>query len=112
MARVFNQGNTMKRLILPIALVGAVCAAPAQANEELAKKYACVACHSVDKKGVGPAYREVAKRYAADKAAQAKLEDKVKKGGAGVWGQTPMPPNDRVPAADVAALVKWVLSLK
>ena len=102
----------MKRLILPIMLVGAFCAAPAQASEALAKKYACVACHAVDKKGVGPAYQEVAKKYAADKAAQAKLEDKVKKGGAGVWGQTPMPPNGSVPPADVSALVKWVLSLK
>ena len=102
----------MKRLILPIALMGAACAAPAQASEELAKKYACVACHSVDKKSVGPAYKDVAKKYAADKGAQAKLEDKVKKGGTGVWGQVPMPPNATVPPADVSALVKWVLSLK
>ena len=102
----------MKRLILPIALIGAVCTASVQASEDLAKKYACVACHSLDKKGVGPAYKEVAKKYSADKTAQAKLEDKVKKGGAGVWGQTPMPPNSSVPAADVATLVKWVLSLK
>ena len=102
----------MKRLILPIALIGAFCAAPAQASEELAKKYACMACHSVDKKLIGPAYKDVAKKYAADKGAQAKLEDKVKKGGTGVWGQIPMPPNGTVPAADVSALVKWVLSLK
>lgn len=102
----------MKHLILPVLMLGALCAAPAQASEELAKKYACVACHTLDKKSVGPAYKEVAAKYAADKAAQAKLEDKVKKGGAGVWGQTPMPPNDKVPAGDVSALVKWVLSLK
>ena len=102
----------MKRLILPIALMGTVCAAPVQASEELAKKYACVACHSVDKKTVGPSYKEVAKKYAADPGAQAKLEDKVKKGGMGVWGQVPMPPNTTVPPADVSALVKWVLSLK
>jgi cytochrome c len=102
----------MKRLILPIALIGAFCAAPVQASEELAKKYACMACHSVDKKLIGPSYKDVAKKYAADKGAQAKLEDKVKKGGTGVWGQIPMPPNSTVPAADVSALVKWVLSLK
>jgi cytochrome c len=102
----------MKRLILPIALIGAFCAAPAQASEELAKKYACTACHAVDKKLLGPSYKDVAKKYAADKDAQAKLEDKVKKGGTGVWGQIPMPPNSTVPAADVSALVKWVLSLK
>ena len=102
----------MKYLILQVLMLGAPCAAPAQASEELAKKYACVACHTLDKKSVGPAYKEVAAKYAADKAAQAKLEDKVKKGGSGVWGQTPMPPNDKVPAGDVSALVKWVLSLK
>lgn len=102
----------MKRLILPIALIGAVCAVPAQASEELAKKYACVACHSIEKKTVGPAYKDVAKKYAADPGAQAKLEDKVKKGGTGVWGQVPMPPNTTVPPADVSVLVKWVLSLK
>ena len=102
----------MKHLILPIAMLGAACAAPAQASEDLAKKYACVACHTLDKKSVGPAYKEVAKKYAADKGAQAKLEEKVKKGGAGVWGQTPMPPNDKLPAGDVSALAKWILSLK
>jgi cytochrome c len=102
----------MKRLILPIALIGAFCAAAAQASEDLAKKYACMTCHAVDKKLIGPSYKDVAKKYAADKGAQAKLEDKVKKGGTGVWGQIPMPPNSAVPAADVSALVKWVLSLK
>lgn len=102
----------MKHLLLPMALLGAVCAAPAQASEELAKKYACMACHTLDKKSVGPAYKEVAKKYAADKGAQAKLEEKIKKGGAGVWGPTPMPPNDKVPAGDVSALIRWVLSLK
>ena len=102
----------MKHLLLSIAMIGAVCAAPAQASEELAKKYACMACHTLDKKSVGPAYKEVAKKYAADPGAQAKLEEKVKKGGAGVWGQTPMPPNDKLPAGDVTALVKWIMSSK
>lgn len=102
----------MKHLLLPMVMLGAVCTAPAQASEELAKKYACMACHTLDKKSVGPAYKDVAKKYAADKGAQAKLEEKVRKGGAGVWGQTPMPPNDKVAAGDVSALVKWVLSLK
>ena len=102
----------MKRLILPLAVLGALCAIPSQASEELAKKYACVACHSVDKKLIGPAYNEVAKKYAGDKGAQAKLEDKVKKGWTWVWGQIPMPPNATVPPADVTALVKWLLSVK
>jgi cytochrome c len=102
----------MKRLLLCLGLASAAAALPAQANEELAKKYACFACHTTDKKVVGPSYKEVAAKYRTDKTAEAKLVEKVKKGGAGAWGQTPMPPNAAVPDADVRALVKWVLSLK
>lgn len=98
-------------LILTVA-AGAVLALPAQASEELAKKYMCLTCHQVDKKLVGPAFKEIAAKYASDKAAEGKLVDKVKKGGAGVWGQIPMPPNDKVPEADLKAVVKWVLSAK
>jgi cytochrome c len=87
-------------------------AAPAMANEELAKKHACTACHAVDKKVVGPAFKEVAAKYKGNAKAEAMLVDKVKKGGVGVWGQVPMPPNSTVPDADVKALVKWVLGLK
>ena len=85
---------------------------PAFANEELAKKNACTACHSVDKKLVGPAYKEVAKKYAGDKSAEATLMEKVKKGGVGVWGQVPMPPNANVKDEDAKTLVKWILALK
>ena len=85
---------------------------PAAANEELAKKNACTACHAVDKKIVGPAFKEVAAKYRNDKGAEAKLVDKVKNGGVGVWGQVPMPPNSHVADADVKTLVKWILSLK
>lgn len=103
----------MKRVLFAAAtLIAAVATTPAQANEELAKKYACFSCHAVDKKLVGPSYKDVAAKYRNDKTAEAKLVEKVKKGGAGVWGQTPMPPNASVPDADVKALVKWVLSLK
>ena len=98
-------------LILTVA-AGAVFALPAQASEELAKKYMCLTCHQLDKKLVGPSYHDVAAKYKGDKAADAKLFDKVKKGGTGVWGQIPMPPNDKVPDADVKALVKWILSTK
>ena len=96
-------------LALTIA-AGAVVSLPAQASEELAKKYMCLTCHTVDKKLVGPAYHEVAAKYKGDKGAEARLVDKVKKGGVGVWGQIPMPPNDKVPDADLKTLVKWVLS--
>ncbi len=103
----------MKFAPLAVALAaGAVLSLPAQASEELAKKYMCMTCHTVDKKLVGPAYKDVAAKYASDKTAEAKLVDKVKKGGVGVWGQIPMPPNDKVPDADLKALVKWVLSAK
>lgn len=100
------------RKIALLAAAAAIAALPALANEELAKKNACTACHAIDKKMVGPAYKEVAKKYAGDKGAEAKLAEKVKKGGSGVWGQVPMPPNASVKDEDVKALVKWILSLK
>ena len=84
----------------------------ASADQALAQKNACLSCHGVDKKIVGPAFNEVAKKYAGDKTAQAKLVAKVKAGGKGVWGQIPMPPNPNVKDEDLEKLVKWVLSLK
>ena len=102
----------MKHTVLALVALGCAVATPARADEALAKKHNCAACHTVDKKSVGPAYKEVAKKYAGQKDAEAKLADKVKKGGTGVWGQIPMPPNAAVPDADVKSLVKWVLSLK
>ena len=100
------------RKIALLAAAAAIAALPALANEELAKKNACTACHAVDKKLVGPAYKDVAAKYRNDKGAEAKLVEKVKKGGSGVWGQVPMPPNASVKDEDVKALVKWILSLK
>jgi len=94
------------------AAIVAIAALPAVANEELAKKNACTACHAVDKKIVGPAFKEVAAEYRNDKTAEAKLVKKLKEGGVGVWGQVPMPPNSTVSDKDIQALVKWVLSLK
>jgi|SRR5688572_25684816 cytochrome c len=99
-------------LVLVLGIAGAVGALPANASEELAKKHACFACHAVDKKLVGPSYKDVAAKYRADKGAEAKLFDKVKKGGTGVWGQVPMPPNAAVPDADIKTLVKWIMSQK
>ena len=101
----------MTRIALMLASL-ALAATPALANEELAKKNACTACHSVDKKIVGPAFKEVAAKYKDDKAAPARLQEKVKKGSVGVWGQVPMPPNAGVKDEDVKALVTWILSLK
>jgi len=100
----------MKRLVLLVGIAGLVAALPARAQEELAKKHGCFACHTVDKKLVGPSYKDVAAKYKGDKSADAKLFDKVKKGGQGVWGQVPMPPNSSVPDGDIKTLVKWILS--
>ena len=103
----------MTKMIIALAAFGIAAALPAAANEELAKKSGCTACHSVDKKIVGPSFKEVAAKYRTDKGAEGKLVDKVKKGGMGVWGQVPMPPNSpQVKDEDIQALVKWVLSLK
>jgi cytochrome c len=99
----------MKRAVL---IMGVSLAFPVAASDELAKKHACFACHTVDKKMVGPSYKEVAAKYGTDKSAPAKLADKVKNGSQGVWGTVPMPPNTTVPDADISALVKWILSQK
>jgi cytochrome c len=103
----------MKRnAIALLAALGAavlVTAPAARADEAMAKKYNCLACHAVDKKVVGPAYKDVAKKYKGQADAEAKLIEKVKKGGSGVWGPIPMPPNTAVPDADVKALVEWIL---
>ncbi|MGA8004834.1 MAG: c-type cytochrome [Burkholderiales bacterium] len=97
------------RILIATALAGAFLAAPALADEAMAKKYNCLACHQIDKKLVGPAYKDVAKKYKGNAGAEAMLIQKVKKGGAGVWGPIPMPPNAAVPDADVKALVEWIL---
>ncbi len=100
----------MKLIAATLFAATALVATNAMANADLAKKSNCMACHAVDKKLVGPAYQDVAKKYAADKGAEAKLVEKVKKGGTGVWGNVPMPPNANVKDEDVKTLVKWVLA--
>lgn len=84
----------------------------ASADQALAQKNACMSCHGVDKKIVGPAFKEIAKKYAGDKTAEAKLVAKVKTGGKGVWGEIPMPPNPQVKPEDAHKIVAWILSQK
>jgi cytochrome c len=91
---------------------GANAALDNKAAEELMKKDGCAACHAIDKKVVGPAYQDVAAKYKGDASAAAKLADKVKKGGSGVWGPIPMPPNAQVSDTDIKNLVDWILTLK
>ena len=99
-----------------VTLVGAALlaagAAQAQSAEDLLKKHACTACHANDKKLVGPAYKDVAAKYKGDAAAAGKLAEKVKKGGSGVWGPVPMPPNANVKDDDIKTMVAYVLALK
>ena len=103
----------MKKHVVIVATAAiAAAAAPALASEELAKKHACTACHGIDKKLVGPAYKEVAAKYRGDAKAEAAMGKSVKEGSVGKWGQVPMPPNAGVPEADVKALVKWILGIK
>jgi cytochrome c len=102
----------MKVLALVLGAAASALVSTAQAQEALAKKHNCFACHAVDKKVVGPAYKDVAAKYRNDPQAAAKLFEKVKKGGSGVWGPVPMPPNSPVPDADIKSLVSWILSLK
>ncbi|MBK6632388.1 MAG: c-type cytochrome [Betaproteobacteria bacterium] len=102
------------KLIKTLLLAGAglLIAGQASADEALAKAKNCMSCHAVDKKVVGPSYKDVAKKYAGNAGAAATLEAKVKKGGSGTWGTVPMPPNPAVSDADIKKLVAWVLATK
>ena len=97
---------------LAAATLVAAGAAHAQSAPDLLEKHACTACHAVDKKGVGPAHNDVSAKYKGNAKAADMLADKVKKGGSGVWGAVPMPPNAQVPEADIKAMVAYVLALK
>ena len=105
----------MKSIVISmIAAAGLMVAGSAMATDmpELAKKSGCTACHTIDKKLVGPAWMDVAKKYKGVAGEDAKLEAKVAKGGAGVWGPMPMPPNSpKVSAADIKTLVEFILGL-
>ena len=86
-------------------------AGQAMADEALAKAKNCMSCHAIEKKLVGPAYKDVAAKYKGDAGAVDKLAAKVKAGGKGVWGQIPMPPNNVTPD-EAKKLVTWILSQK
>ena len=101
--------------LLPVmfgAAIVALSSTPAFASMDLAKAKNCTACHAVDKKLVGPSYKDVAAKYASDGEAVAKLSAKIIKGGVGNWGQIPMPANPQVSQADADTLAKWVMSIK
>ena len=101
----------MKRILIATALaIGA--SAPAWADQALAQSKNCMACHSVDKKVVGPAFKDIAKKFGGQAGAAVMLAQKIVKGSSGVWGPVPMPANTQVSEAEAKTLSNWVLSLK
>jgi cytochrome c len=109
-----TQGDSMKVLLTMIAAAAVLLAGNAYAGDakELAQKSGCLACHSVDKKVLGPSYKDVAAKYKGDKGAEAKLVAKVKAGGSGTWGPMPMPANSpQVKDEDIKSIVQWILAM-
>ena len=102
----------MKRSLMLCVVLSARASSGAMANADLAKAKNCMACHAVATKLVGPAYKDVAAKYAGQKDAEAKLTAKVLKGGSGAWGAVPMPANPQVTAAEARTLTKWILAQK
>jgi cytochrome c len=104
--------KTIATAVLAAASLAVASSALADQLEDMMKKNGCNACHSEDKKVIGPSYKDVAAKYKGDAGAVAKLTEKVKKGGSGVWGPVPMPPNTQVPDADIKKMVELILALK
>ena len=102
----------MKILAVTVLATLSLAGGAAHASAELAKAKNCMACHALDKKLVGPAYKDVAAKYASDKDAAGRLAKKIREGGTGVWGQVPMPANPQVSEAEAQTLAKWVLTVK
>ena len=103
--------NKIFAVSIAAAAIGLTTGAQAQDAAKLAQDKGCLACHQMDKKVVGPSYKEVAAKYRNDKGAPARLAKKVREGGQGAWGPVPMPPN-QVSEKEADLLVKWVLSQK
>ncbi len=101
----------MKLIVTAAALALAFSAGTASASQALAQKYSCLSCHQVDKKVVGPAFVDVAKKFKGNAKAQDAVVGVIKNGSKGAWGAVPMPPAPQVPDADAHAIAKWILSL-
>jgi cytochrome c len=101
----------MKSTFFALALA-VTAAAPAWADQKLASSKNCMGCHGVDKKLVGPAFKDVAAKYRTDKTSAEKLSSKIIQGGSGVWGVLPMPANPQVSEADARKLAAWVLGMQ
>ena len=101
----------MKTSLLLASLLAIALVTPASASEALASKAGCLACHAKDRKVIGPAYRDIAAKYKDQKDADSRLFEKVRKGGAGVWGPIPMAPNppEKISDADLKTVIEWIL---
>ena len=100
----------MKAIVIAAAAALAMGAGVASADQALAQKSACMSCHQVAKKVVGPSFQDVAKKYKGDAKAADHIVTVIKKGGKGVWGQIPMPPNTAIKDEDLKTLIKWILA--
>lgn len=106
------QKYMIRPFVVGVLMLGLQPAHAAEPAEDLAKKNGCLLCHSIQAAIVGPAYKDVAKKYKGDKGAEERLVAKVKAGGSGVWGKMPMPANSpQVKDEDIQTIVKWVLTL-
>ena len=102
----------VRKIAFSFSVMGALVASPCWADMSLATSKNCMYCHHPDRKLVGPALKEIAKRYANEPLAMATLTTKIQKGGAGVWGVVPMPANPQVSEAEAQKLAAWVLSIR
>ena len=102
----------MTKYLILAATLAVAAIPPAHANPDLAKAKACMACHAVASKLVGPSYKDVAAKYAKDAGAEARLVQKIQKGSSGTWGPIPMPANPQVSEAEANTLAKWILDQK
>lgn len=102
----------MKLVSAVLLALGVLSAGNAAANEKLAQSSGCMTCHAMDRKTIGPAFKDIAAKYRGDKNAEANLVKKVKAGGSGVWGSAPMPPHPHVKDDDIKTVVHWILAQK
>jgi cytochrome c len=101
----------MKRALMIFAAAAtSAMTMPAMATEALARANACMACHAIDRKMVGPSFRDISARYAGNADAVARMVTKIQRGGSGSWGAVPMPANPRISDADARTLAAWSLS--
>ncbi len=100
----------MKYVLAALTAAGMLVAGSASADQKLAQASGCMTCHAVDKKVLGPGFKEIAAKYKSDKGTEAKLAQKIKAGGTGTWGTIPMPPNAHVKDDDIKTLTRWVLA--